>query len=264
MELEFGVVFEALVEGHGGAQAGFNDLVGHVPAGTKHEEGTAKGEEVVAEHVHGVGSVDALGGGLREALHHGVDDGGGVAGGEATGEAGEGAGDTGEGMAAAGVEHQGRHGHEHHVSGVRHHMAEDGDENDGGGQAGLGDDAEQTLEQHMQEAGAFHDADAEGSHDGHAQRGEVHEVLHGRNHELEQVLGAEHIQHADGFAGAGVLVVERHERQGKGQDTGNHQCIDEKHGDVGQLVTGGLHSVQEAVQSAARLLSVRRHGGSLK
>ena len=94
--------------------------------------------------------------------------------------------------------------------------------------------------------------------------GEVHEVLHGRNHELEQILGAEHVQHADGLSGAGVLVVERHEGKGEGQDAGDHQRIDEEHGDVGQLVTGGLHSVQEAVQSAAGLLSVRRHGGLLK
>ena len=264
MELEVGVVLEAIVQRHGGAQAGLHDLVGHVPAGGDDEEGTAKGEEVVAQHVDGVGSVKALRGGLREALHHRVDDGGGVAGREAASQTGEGAGDTGQRMTAAGVEHEGRNRHEHHVRGVGHHMAEDGNENDGRGEAGTGDDAQQALEQHMQEAGTFHDADAERSHDGHAQRGEVHEILDRRDHELEQVLGAEHIQHADGLAGAGMLVVEGHEGKGEGQDAGYHQRVDEQHGDVGKFVACGFHSVQEAVERAAGLLDVRRHGNSLK
>ena len=261
--MQIRIVFKAAVQRHSGAQAGFHDLIGHIPAGGDDEEGAAKGEEVIAEYVDAVAGVDALGGGLREALHHRVDDGGGVAGGEAAGQTGEGAGDAGERMTAAGVEHKGRHRHEYHIGGVGHDVAQDGNEDDGRSEAGLRDDAEQALEQHVQEAGTLHDADAQSGHDGHAQRGEVHEVLHRRDHELEQVLGAEHIQHTDGFAGAGMLVVERHEGKREGKDAGYHQRIDEEHGDVGQFVARGFHSVQEAVEGTARLLGVRRHRGLL-
>jgi len=142
-------------------------------------------------------------------------------------------------------------------------VAEDGNKDDGRSQAGLRNDAEQTLEKHVQEARAFHDANAKSSHYGHAQRGEVHEVLNGRYHELEQILGAEHVQYADGLAGTGVFIIKRHEGKGKGQDAGNHQGINKKHGDVRQFVACGFHGVQEAVERAAGLLDVRRHVDSL-
>lgn len=89
---EVGIVLEALVERHRGPEARLDDLVGHVPAGGDHEEGAAEREEVVAEHVHRVGRIERLGGGLGEGLHDGVDHGRRVGGREAARETGERAG----------------------------------------------------------------------------------------------------------------------------------------------------------------------------
>jgi hypothetical protein len=61
-----------------------------------------------------------------------------------------------------------------------------------------------------------------------------------------------------------MLVIKRHEGKGKGKDAGYHQRIDEEHGNVGQFVARGFHSIQETVESTARLLDVRRHRGSFK
>jgi hypothetical protein len=57
-----------------------------------------------------------------------------------------------------------------------------------------------------------------------------------------------------------MTIVERDERQGKGQNARNHQRPNKEHRDVRQFITGRLNDVQETIERTGRLLSRSGHG----
>ena len=250
---EVGIVLEALVERHRGPEARLDDLVGHVPAGGDHEEGAAEREEVVAEHVHRVGRIERLGGGLGEGLHDGVDHRRRVGGREAARETGERAGHARERMTARTIEHQGCKRHEDHVHRVARHMAEDRDDHDGRRERGARDVAHQLSEKRVDEARSLGDADAERRHERDAQRREAHEVLHGIHDQIKQVRGGEHVRHGDHGTRGRMPVVERDVGERERDHERDHERPNEEHRDVRQLVACRLNGVEEAVEASCSL-----------
>ena len=155
-------------------------------------------------------------------------------------------------MTPAGVKHEGRHRHEHHIGRVGRDVAQDGYKNDGRSQGAAGNKNQQFFEQHMDKAAALGHANAQSGHDGNAQRRKIHEILHHRHQKLDQFRPGEHVEHPDGFVCGGMPVIERNKRQQKRQHPDQYQGVNKQHGDVGQLVARAFHRVQKPVQPPDR------------
>ncbi|MNF54232.1 hypothetical protein D3C84_356560 [compost metagenome] len=225
-------------------------LLGDEPAHADDQQGGGTGEEDVAQGVDHVIGVEQLGRRLGKPLQQGITARGEEVGGKATGDPGKGRGYPGQRVAPGGVEDDATYGDDQHITRIGRRVADDGHQDQHGGQETGGGDFQQLLQAGVDEAGLLGHPDPQHGHQHYAERGEAGE---GRDHageELGQASPGQQVVDHDGLPGTGIDQIKGELGEDPGTDPDDQQGIEEQHGGIRQFVACLLDPVQEAVQPA--------------
>ena len=94
--------------------------------------------------------------------------------------------------------------------------------------------------------GTLGNADAESSDDDHAQRRETSKIGNHFGHKCYEGLRGKHVGYGNFFPCRRMQVAKMNGRTNCGNDTGNKECGNEEHGNIGDFITDSFNPAEEA------------------
>ena len=231
-------------------EARLDNLLGDKPAHADDQQGRSAGEDDIAQGVDHVVRVEQLGCGLGEPLKQRIPAGGQEVGGKPAGNPGKGRGNPRQRVTTRRMEDDAANGDHQHIARIGGGMADDGHQDQHGGQKARRRHLEQLLEPGVDETGLLSHPDPQHGHQHDAKGSKPGERGDHAGEKVRQPCPGQQVVDDHGLSGAGIDQIEGELGAYPGADPDDQQGIEEEHGGIRQLVARLLHPVQKAVQPA--------------